>query len=70
MQTWCRTSFPLSKILNNQQMDSAVNNAKGKKNNQDMRTVQFCLGMSKWWNDPVHVILQECETNMDSRGYE
>jgi hypothetical protein len=30
--------FPtLGKILNNQQMDPAVNNAKGKKNNQDMR---------------------------------
>jgi hypothetical protein len=32
--------FPtLGKILDNQQMDPAVNNAKGKKNTQDMRTV-------------------------------
>jgi hypothetical protein len=52
--------FPtLGEILDKQQMDPAVNNVKGKKNNQDMRTVQFCLGMSKWWNDPVHAILKE-----------
>jgi hypothetical protein len=32
--------FPtLGKILNNQHMDPAVSNVKGKKNNQDMRTV-------------------------------
>ncbi len=24
-----------------------------------MRTVWFCLGMSKWWNNPVHAILKE-----------
>jgi hypothetical protein len=49
--------FPtLGEILNNQQMDPTVNNAKEKK---DMRTVRFCLGMSKWWNDPVHTILKE-----------
>jgi hypothetical protein len=24
-----------------------------------MRTVQFCLGMRKWWNDPVHATLKE-----------
>jgi hypothetical protein len=52
--------FPtLGKILNNQQMDPTVVNVKEKKNNQDMRTVQFCLGMSKWWNNPVHTILKE-----------
>jgi hypothetical protein len=49
--------FPtLGEILDNQQMDPAVDNAKEKKN---MRTVRFCLGMSKWWNDPVHAILKE-----------
>jgi hypothetical protein len=49
--------FPtLGEILDNQQMDPTVNNAKERK---DMRTVQFCLGMSKWWNDPVHTILKE-----------
>jgi hypothetical protein len=49
--------FPtLGKILDNQQMDPTVNNAKEKK---DMRTVRFCLGMSKWWNNPVHAILKE-----------
>jgi hypothetical protein len=32
--------FPtLGEILNNQQMDPTVDNVKGKKNNQDMRTV-------------------------------
>jgi hypothetical protein len=51
-------------------LDPAVNNMKGKKNNQDMRTIQFCLGMSKWWNDPVQVILKELQNNMNSRGYE
>ncbi len=52
--------FPtLGKILDNQQIDLAVNNMKGKKNNQDTRTVWFCLGMSKWWNNPVHMILKD-----------
>jgi hypothetical protein len=37
-------------------MDPTVDNAKEKK---DLRTVRFCLGMSKWWNDPVHAILKE-----------
>jgi hypothetical protein len=53
-------TFPtLGKILDNKQMELAVSNAKEKKKNQDMQTVQFCLGMSKWWNDPVHTILKE-----------
>jgi hypothetical protein len=52
-------TFPtLGKILDNQQMDPAVSNEKEKKNNQDMRTARFYLGMSKWWNDPVHAILK------------
>jgi hypothetical protein len=52
-------TFPiLGKILDNQQMDPTVDNAKERK---DMRTVQFCLGMSKWWNDPVHTILKELQ---------
>jgi hypothetical protein len=42
-------------------MDPAVSNAKEKKNNQDMQTVQICLGMSKWWNNPVHAILKELQ---------
>ncbi len=36
-----------------------VSNAKERKNNQDTWTVWFCLGMSKWWNNPVHAILKE-----------
>jgi hypothetical protein len=53
-------TFPtLGKILDNQQMDPAVSNVKEKKNNQDTQTVQFCSGMSKWWNNPVHAILKE-----------
>ena len=53
--------FPNSRqnSLDNQQMDLTIDDAKGKKNNQDTRIVQFCLGMSKWWNDPVHAILKE-----------
>jgi hypothetical protein len=55
-------TFPtLGKILDNQQMDPAVSNVKEKKNNQDTGTVQFCLGMSKWWNNPVHMILKELQ---------
>jgi hypothetical protein len=46
----------LGEILDNQQMDPTVDNPKEKK---DMRTVQFCLGMRKWWNDPVHATLKE-----------
>ncbi len=50
-------TFPtLGKILDNQHIAPTVDNAKEKR---DMRTVVFCLGMSKWWNDPVHVILKE-----------
>jgi hypothetical protein len=53
-------TFPtLGEILDNQQMDPAVSNAKERKNNQDTRTVRFCLGMRKWWNNPVHAILKE-----------
>jgi hypothetical protein len=53
-------TFPtLGEFLDNQQMDPAVSNTKEKKNNQDTQTVQFCLGMSKWWNNPVHAILKE-----------
>jgi hypothetical protein len=64
--------FPtLGKIFDNQQMDLAVSNAKGKKNNQDMRTVQFCLGMSKWWKRPSPCDSEGiAKTNMNSRGYE
>ena len=28
-------------------------------NNQDTRTVRFCLGMSKGWNNSIHTILKE-----------
>jgi hypothetical protein len=52
--------FPtLGKILDNQQMDPTIDDNKGKKNIQDTRTVQFCLGMSKWWNNLAHAILKE-----------
>jgi hypothetical protein len=48
--------FPtLGKILDNQQMDPTVDNTKEKK---DIKTVRFCLGISKWWNDLVHAILK------------
>jgi hypothetical protein len=41
-------TFPtLGEILDSQEMDPAVSNAKEKKNNQDARTVRkSCLGMS------------------------
>jgi hypothetical protein len=52
--------FPtLVKILDNQQTDPTTNDEKAKKNNQDTRAVQFCLGMSKGWNNPIHAILKE-----------
>jgi hypothetical protein len=52
--------FPtLGKILDSQQMDPTTNDEKRKKNNQDTRTVRFCLGMSKGWNNPIHAILKE-----------
>jgi hypothetical protein len=52
--------FPtLGKILDNQQMDPTTDDEKAKKNNQDTRTVGFCLGMSKGWNNPIHAILKE-----------
>jgi hypothetical protein len=53
-------------------MDPAVSNVKEKKNNQDMQTEWFCLGMSKWWNDPVHVILKELQNKHELTpcGYE
>jgi hypothetical protein len=52
--------FPtLGKILDNQQTDPTTDDKKAKKNKQDTRTVQFCLGMSKGWNNPVHAILKE-----------
>jgi hypothetical protein len=52
--------FPtLGKILNNQQTNPTTGDEKAKKNNQDTRTVQFCLGMSKGWNNPIHAILKE-----------
>jgi hypothetical protein len=52
--------FPtLGEILDNQQMDPTINDDKGKKNNQDTRTVPFGLGMSKWWNNPAHAMLKE-----------
>jgi hypothetical protein len=54
--------FPtLGEILDNQQMDPTIDDNKGKRNNQDTRTVQFCLGMSKWWNNLVHAILKELQ---------
>jgi hypothetical protein len=52
--------FPtLGEILDNQQTDPTTDGKKAKKNNQDTRTVQFCLGMSKGWNNPIHAILKE-----------
>jgi hypothetical protein len=52
--------FPtLGKILDNQQMDPTIDDEEVKKDNQDTRTVRFCLGMSKWWNNPVHATLKE-----------
>jgi hypothetical protein len=53
-------TFPtLGEILDNQQTDPTTDNEKAKKNNQDTRTVQFCLRMSKGWNNPIHAILKE-----------
>ncbi len=40
-------------------MAPTIDDTKRKKGNQDTRTVQFCLGMSKWWINPVHAILKE-----------
>jgi hypothetical protein len=53
--------FPtLGKILDNQQTDPTIDDEEVKKDNQHTRTVRFCLGMSKWWNNPVqHAILKE-----------
>jgi hypothetical protein len=49
-----------------------MDNDKGKKNNQDTRAVQFnfCLGMSKWWDNWSMQSWKHCRTNMDSHGYE
>jgi hypothetical protein len=35
-----------------------IDDDKGKKNNKDTRAVRFCLGMSKWWNNPVHANIE------------
>jgi hypothetical protein len=40
-------------------MDPTNDDNKGKKNNQDTRAVWFCLGMSKWRNNPARAILKE-----------
>jgi hypothetical protein len=42
-------------------MDPTTDDEKAKKNNQDTRTVWFCLGMSKGWNNPIHAILKELQ---------
>ncbi len=52
--------FPtLCEVLDNQQMYPNIDDDKGKKNNKDTRAVRFCLGMNKWWNNPVHARLKE-----------
>jgi ABC-type oligopeptide transport system substrate-binding subunit len=51
----------LGKVLDNQQTYPTINDKEVKKDNQDTRTVQFCLQMSKWWNNPVHAILKELQ---------
>jgi hypothetical protein len=56
---WTFFQATLGKILDNQQMDPTIDDDEEQATKQDTRAVQFCLGMSKWWNNPAHAILKE-----------